>query len=352
MPTTHQRLPRAVACLAAGTIVLGACSATGSPPVTAPSGSATSGNSARPAGSAASSAQPALEPAAMTEAGLTAYEKFFGDKASAAMSAANNPPYRTEALDAVFTGGQRETARFKSIYYRTDRDTEKRTIRLIGTGPLYSLPRSGGTDAAMAHVRLETTEGGSRTSVEQLALLVRSRGSSTWRAAALMEVPYADQLPAPAPSPRAPTAAEEKAATDLVGRVIAYVEKGTMPEGVTLGFATFDARRQIERADGEPRASWDVSLFGTGVARVGPGAPITVVPVADGILGVAQLVRTVEASEFGAPSGEGSTDIVYRKRLPDGRVRTRDALTIAFVIPRSGTAKVIASDLGLMLPAR
>ena len=193
------------------------------------------------------------------------------------MSAANNPPYRTEALDAVFTGGQRETARFKSIYYRTDRDTEKRTIRLIGTGPLYSLPRSGGTDAAMAHVRIGDHGGRGRTSVEQLALLVRSRGSSTWRAAALMEVPYADQLPARHP-PRAPTAAEE-AATDLVGRVIAYVEKGTMPEGVTWDSPhSMPVGRSNARTGSRARVvdykGW--SLSGTGRPG-GPGAPITVV---------------------------------------------------------------------------
>lgn len=292
---------------------------------------------------------------AMSIAELAAYEKFFATTAGAAINASIRPPYDTAGLRDVFTGDWWEGTRFKSVYYRTDRLNAKGGLvryTLTSTGPLYSLPRSAGRNAAIAFMRFQgkgkSDEGGNRR--DGLILLVQNQGSSTWKAASLIGVPYVDQLPEAAGAPRPPTDSEETQARSFVESVIDYLEDGTVPSDAKMGPEPYDWRQAIKRGLWDSDSDVDVSLLDTGVAGVGAGAPITIVPAADGLIGVAQLVRTMTTPIYGGIHGEGNTDVLYRKRLVDGRIRTRDGLSIAFTIRDGGEPAVIGGDLGLFLP--
>lgn len=343
MPTFP--IPKPIHTLAAASVLgVTACSAPGTDSTT-PSTYAVSSLTSSPSASPKSAPR---APAAMTPSGLAAYVKSFSRKGADAMRGAFNPPYQTRGLSTVFAGALGETTRFKSVYYRTQGYREKASYRLSGTGPLFSLPRRAGPNAALA--MLTYSGGPAKIRQEDLMLLVQDSGKSAWRLATMTELPYPTQLPTPAAGATAPTRAQERAATKFVDTVIRYLEKGTIPKGPKMGVAPYEWRQRIERAGIGGPVTVDVSRLDTGVKGVGPGAPITIIPVKEGILGVAQLIATVTARSGWAPGGEGDTDLVYQQRLGGDRSRTRDSLAIAFVVPDSGDPAVIGGDLGLMLP--
>jgi len=80
----------------------------------------------------------------MTRGDLTAYLAFFARNGPAAMKESAAPPYRIGALDRVFTGELRETARFKSVFYRTKGYREEGEHTISGRGPIFALPKSRG----------------------------------------------------------------------------------------------------------------------------------------------------------------------------------------------------------------
>jgi len=333
-------MPAALAVLA---VAVTGCEAGGTP--VPPTRSVTSAVHAPTASTPATTSAPVASlPPAMTRGDL------FARNGPAAMKESAAPPYRIGALDRVFTGELRETARFKSVFYRTKGYREEGEHTISGRGPIFALPKSRGRNAALVLLSYRSGAKGAGGPQKDLMLLVQDAGKSTWRLASMTEIPYLDQLPTPTATPSVPTRAQERAARAFVGTVVRYLERGTIPRGPKLGVAPYEWRQRIQRARIGGDYTVDVELMDTGVTGVGPGAPITVIPVQGGIVGVAQLVATVTADSGWAPGGEGDTNDVYQQALGGDRTRTRDGLAITFVVPDAGEPAVIGGDLGLMLP--